>query len=92
MPDPAVQAVVPLGEHLLQPLHDHRKFQPVRRFNVKRQPVVRKTESANLENEPQFSFPEHPGKQRQGFKMTEQRFPVVDAGTDFIPYPLFQYA
>jgi hypothetical protein len=89
MPDPAFRTVVPLGEHLLQPLHDSRKFQSVRRLNVKRQPVVYKTQSANLENKPKLGFTKHPGKQRQGLKPPKQRFPIVDAGADFIPHPLF---
>jgi hypothetical protein len=66
MPDPACRPVVPLGKHLFQPLHDCGQFQPVRRLNVKRQPVIRKTQPANLEDEPKLGFPENPGKQRPG--------------------------
>jgi hypothetical protein len=91
MPDPAFRPVVPLGEHLFQPLLDSRKFQPIRRLDIKRQPVIDKTQSPNFEDKPEFRLTEHPGKQRQGFAATEQRFPVVDAGTDFVPHPLFQY-
>jgi hypothetical protein len=100
MADPPIRPVVPLGEHLFQPLHDSRKFQPVRRFNVKRQPVIRKTQPANLENKPEFRLPEYPGEQYQGFigdrprsagPQAEQRFPVVDAGMDFVTHPLFEY-
>jgi hypothetical protein len=89
MPDPPRLAVVPLGKHLFQPLHDSGKFKPVRRLDIKAQPVIRKTKRADLENEPKPRLTKDPGKKRQSRRVPEQRFPVVDTGTDFVPYPLF---
>jgi hypothetical protein len=88
MPDPPVRLIVPLGKHLLQPLHDRRKLQPIRRLDIKHQPVIRKAQMANLENKPEGRLPEHPGKDRQSCITPEQGFPVVDAGADLIPHPL----
>jgi hypothetical protein len=53
VPNAPVRPVVPLGKHLLQPLHDGRQFQPLRRFDIKRQPVIRKAQPPNLENKAQ---------------------------------------
>jgi hypothetical protein len=90
MPDPPRLPVVPLGEHLLQPLHDSRKFKPVRRLDIEAQPVIFKTERADLEFKPPLRPAKDLGKKRQSRRIPEQRFPVVDTGTDFVPYPLFE--
>jgi hypothetical protein len=90
MPYSSFRPVVPLCKGLFQPLHDCGQFQSIRRLNVKRQPVILKTQPADFESKPAFRLLENPGKQYQGFKPTEQRFPVVDAGANFVPHPLFQ--
>jgi hypothetical protein len=90
--DPPRQPVVPLGKGLLQPLHDPGELQPVRRLNVKPQPVILQAQPQNLEIEPALDFKEDPGKKHQGPIQAEERFPVVDAGTDLVPHPLFQLA
>jgi hypothetical protein len=82
--------VVPLGKHLFQPFHDGRKFHAFRRLDIKRKPVIPKTQTPNLENKPHFRLMEDRGKEPQSPRLTEQGFPVVDTGVDFVPYPLFE--
>jgi hypothetical protein len=91
MPYPPIYPVVPLSKYLLQPLHDRRQRQPIRRLNVERQPIVYNMQPANLKGKPKRGLLEHPGKQGHGLTPAEQGFPVVDLGTDFVPHPLFQY-
>jgi hypothetical protein len=91
VPDPSVIPVVPQGKGLLQPLHDRRQLKPIRGFDIKRQPVVGKTQPANREGKPAFRLPEYLVKQRQGVTPAEQGFPVVYPGADFVPHPVFQF-
>jgi hypothetical protein len=79
-----------LREGLLQPLHDSGKFQPVLGPDVKRKPVILKTQMANLEDKPKFRLMEHPVEKRPDFRPPEQRFPVVDLGADFVPDTLLE--
>jgi hypothetical protein len=90
MPDPPGLPVVPLRESLLQPLHDSGKLQPILRLDIKREPIVLKTQAANLEDKPKFRLMELPGENRPGFGHEEQRFPVVDLGADFVPDTLLE--
>jgi hypothetical protein len=90
MPNPPGLPVVPLGEGLLHPLHDSGKLQPILRLDIKREPIVFKTQAANLEDKPKFRFMEHPGENRPGLILSEQWFPIVDLGTDFVPDTLLE--
>jgi hypothetical protein len=90
MPYTPFLPVVPPGEYLLHPFHDFREFKPVFRLQVKRQPVILNTHAAQSKDEPEFRFQKHPGKEGSGFGGTEQGFPVVDAGADAVPHPLFE--
>jgi hypothetical protein len=90
MPDPAHRPVVTLGKRLLYPLHDSGKLQAVRRPDVKRKPIVLKTQAAKLEDKALFRLMEHPDENRPGLIPSEQRFPVVDLGTDFVPDTLLE--
>jgi hypothetical protein len=89
MPDPSHQPVVPLGEGLLDPLHNRRKLQPVFRLDVEAEPIILQAQGAHGEYEPEFRFPKYLVKERQGFGAAEQRLPIVDLGADLIPHPLF---
>jgi hypothetical protein len=91
MPDPPGFRVVPLGEYLLHPLHDVRQFKPVLRPDVKREPVILKTELPNLEDKPKHSLIEHLCKDRQCPVAAKEGFPVIDPGTDFVPHSLSKY-
>jgi hypothetical protein len=88
MPNPSRRRVVPLGEYLLHPLHNPRQFKPIRRSDIKPQPVILNTQSANLEGKPQHGLPEYPGEHPQRFSVAKDGFAVVDTGADFIPHPL----
>jgi hypothetical protein len=90
MPDPPIHPVKPLREYLLQPLHDIRKLEPVRRQNVERQPIIRKPQSSDLELVPPFRLPKHPGEQGHSVISPEQGFPVVNAGTNFVPHTILE--
>jgi hypothetical protein len=89
--DPPLGLVYPLGEHLFQPLHDLRQFQPLDGLDVKPQPVILKAQAANREPKPEPRLVKHPGKDGQGRTAAEKGFPVVDPGADFVPDMLSQY-
>jgi hypothetical protein len=88
MPYPPGQPVVPLGEGLLDPLHNNRKLQPTLRLDIKGEPVILKPQIAHRKYEPKLRLKEDPVKERQGLRAAEQRFPIVDLGADLIPHPL----
>jgi hypothetical protein len=92
MPNPPGLPVVPLGKRLLQPLHDSGKLQPILRLDEKRQPIILKTQAANIEDEPKFRLMKHPVENLPDFRLPEQRFPVVDLGADFVPDTLLEYS
>jgi hypothetical protein len=71
MPRPPRLPVVPLRKRLLQPLHDSGKFQPILRLDIKREPVILKTQTANLEDEPKFRLMEYLGKNIPDFRLPE---------------------
>jgi hypothetical protein len=91
MPDPPLRPVYPLGKHLLQPLHNFRQFHPVRRLDKKPQPIILKPQSADRETKPEPRLTKHPGKDIQGRIAAEKGFPIVDPGTDIVPYVLSQH-
>jgi hypothetical protein len=88
---PPFLPVIPLGKYLFHPLHNYRQLPPSFRFNIKGQPIIRKTEAPNSEGETAGRFAEHPDKNRPGLTAAEEGFPVVDAGTDFVPHARFQF-
>jgi hypothetical protein len=90
MPGPPGLPVVPLGEGLLQPLHYFGKLQPILRLDIKRKPIILKTQSPNLEDKPKFRLMEHLVEKRPDFRPPEQWFPVVDLGADFVPDTLLE--
>jgi hypothetical protein len=90
MPFPARCPVVPLGEHLLQPLHDSWKLQAIRRLDIELKSIIGNTQPLNLEHKPLFRLSENPVKYGQRLRAPEQRAPVIDAGVDFAPYPLLE--
>jgi hypothetical protein len=73
------------------PLHDVRQFQPVLRLDLKRQPVVLKAQVPNREGKAKHCLTEHLREDRRGIGAAEEGFPVVDTGTDFVPYALSKY-
>jgi hypothetical protein len=81
-----------LREHLLHPLHNSRKLQPVFGLDVKADPVGLNAEAPDLEGEAEHGFPEHPIKQGDGPGLAEEGLPVVDAGSHFIPNALGKFA
>jgi hypothetical protein len=88
MPHPPRRRVVPLGKYLLHPLHNPRQFKPIRRPDIKPQPVILNSQPANLEGKPQHGLPENPGEHPQHFGAAEKGFAVVNTGADFVPHPL----
>jgi hypothetical protein len=66
MPRPPRQSVVPLGEGLLDPLHNLRKLYPVLRLYVKGEPVILKPQTERRKYEPKLRLKEHLVKKRQG--------------------------
>jgi hypothetical protein len=74
-----------LRKRLFQPLHDSGELQPVLGLDVKRKPIIFKTQATNFEDKPALRFPKHLSENRPGLRPAEQRFPVVDAGADFVP-------
>jgi hypothetical protein len=91
VPRPPRLPVVPLREGLLQPLQYVGKFQPILRPDIKRKPIILKTQAANLEDEPKFRLTKHPVEKLPNLTFLEQGFPVVDLGADFVPDTLFKY-
>jgi hypothetical protein len=89
VPDPPHQAVVSLGKGLFDPLHNSRKLHPVFGLDIESEPIILKAQGAHCEYELKFRLLEHLTKERQGPGMAEQRLPIVDAGADLIPHPLF---
>jgi hypothetical protein len=89
MPSTPVRLIVPLRKSLFQPLHNSGKFSSFLRFYVKLKPVFPKKQSANLEIKLKGGLIQHGFKYSYCVGAAEQRFPVVDAGTDFVPYVLF---
>jgi hypothetical protein len=71
--------------------YDFRQFKPLNRLDVKPRPVILKPQAADREPKPEPRLPEHPGKNGQGRTATEEGFPVVDPGADFVPDILSQY-
>jgi hypothetical protein len=63
VPYPPHQAVIPLGEHLLHPLHNLRQGKSVLRLDVKRKLVILKPEAPDLEREAEHRFLEDPVEQ-----------------------------
>jgi hypothetical protein len=92
MPASSGQFVVPPGEHLFHPLHNSRKLKPVIGLDVKAHPVSLKAEAPDLEGETEHGFPEYPEEEGDGPRAAEERFPVVDAGTNLIPDALGKFA
>jgi hypothetical protein len=92
MPRPPRLPVVPLRERLLQPLHDSGKFQPILRPDIKRKPIILKTQAANLEEKPELRVTKHPVKNIPDLTLPKQGFPVVDLGADLVPNTLLEYS
>jgi hypothetical protein len=90
VPGPPGFPVVPLRKRLLQPLHDSGKLKRIPGLDVKREPVILKTQRTNLEDKPKFRLMEHPVEKRPDFGPAEQWFPVVDLGADFAPDTLLE--
>jgi hypothetical protein len=90
VPDPPCLPVVPFRKRLFQPFHDTGKFQPILRLDIKRKPIIFKTQATNLEDKPALRFPKHLSENRSGLRPAEQWFPVVDAGADFVPDTLLE--
>jgi hypothetical protein len=88
VPAPPGQRVVPLGKHLLHPLHNSRQLKPVLGLDVKANPVSLNTEAPDLEGEAEHGFPEHPVEKGGAFWLAKEGLPVVDAGAHFIPNTL----
>jgi hypothetical protein len=90
MPFPTLGTIVALGKHLFQPFHNSRKFQALCRLDIKLKPIIPKTQSPNLENKARTRLMENLYKHPQCPMGTEEGFPIVDTGMDFIPDPLFE--
>jgi hypothetical protein len=85
MPDPPLHPVKSLRKYLLHPLHNLRKLKPVRRLNVKGKPVILKPQHTNLEDIAFSRLPEDAVEEGESGGPSEQRLPIVDAGTNFVP-------
>jgi hypothetical protein len=92
MPDPPRLPVVPFRKCLLQPLHDSGEFKPVPGLDVKRKPVILKTQMADLEDKPMFRLMKYPVENRPDFRPLEQWFPIVNLGADFVPDTLLEFS
>jgi hypothetical protein len=90
MPFPPLGTIVALGKYLFQPFHDSRKFQALGGLDIKLTPILPKTQSPNLENEVHSRLMEDLCKQAQCPRGTEEGFPIVDTGMDFVPDSLFE--
>jgi hypothetical protein len=90
MPFPPLGMIVALGKYLFQPFHNSRKFHPLRRLDIKLKPILSKTQSPNLENEAHAGLLEDLCKQAPCPRGTEEGFPIVDTGMDFVPDSLFE--
>ena len=86
------QSVVPLGEGLLQPLHNLRQIHPVLRLNVEPKLVGAKIKAPNLESKAESGFLKNPGKESGGLWQAEDALPVVDFGANFIPNALSEFS
>jgi hypothetical protein len=64
MPDPPRAPIEPHHKRLLQPLHDRREMQPVRRLDIKRQTLFYKSKPPKLEGEALPRLAEYPAENR----------------------------
>ena len=85
MTAPPRQLVVPPGEDLLHPLHYPWQRQSVIWLDVKTNSVGFNAEAPDLEGEADHSLIEDLEEKNDSPRLTEEGFPVVDAGAHFIP-------
>jgi hypothetical protein len=77
-------------KRLLQPLHDRRELQPVRRTDIERQPFLRKSKPPKLEGEAPPRLAKYLAENRYRLPSPEQRFKIINRSPNLIPGVLQQ--